>query len=229
MSLVEDVRRLAVRRNPRGKDLNPVRKNFRPLFLKWDRARYQEPGVLRILRRARLAIRANHRREPSRIVEISLFPAPRIWCGVELFPGADRYVARPLVVRDRMRRVSFVGDASPIGPGVHDLLGIRVALEQESSLMTDLRDGSVPALVPHHGRKGVFAGLELRSDVDGFVAPMKQVAARGAYRDLLAIDEELIAVIAGNVNYECAGRLPQIEGAAEMVDAVIVRRGAGHR
>ncbi len=56
---------------------------------------------------------------------------------------------------------------------------------------------------------------------------MGQVTAGGSGGDTLAVDEELVAIVGGDLDGEGFGERRQIETVAEMVDAVCVGIGAG--
>jgi hypothetical protein len=86
-------------------------------------------------------------------------------------------------------RVGFVAGAFPLRAGIGYALSGGIALEYESGLERDLSFGRQIAEVPYQGGQGILAGVEIGRDIDGFIAPMEEVAARGSPGGVAAVDE----------------------------------------
>ena len=98
------------------------------------------------------------------------------------------------------------------------------AFEQEGGAVAHLGDGSVDAEVPDRRGDEVVAWLEVGGKVEAFVAPVGEVAARGAVTDALAVDIEDEAVVGADADDVGGGDGRQIEGTAEMEDERFAQR-----
>src|SRR5579884_84356 len=107
-------------------------------------------------------------------------------------------------------------------------MGGIVRLQNKAGFIRDLRYRSVRSVVPNHGRKRVFPGAQMGSEIDGFIAPVKQIAARGAERDGRAVGEKPIAIIAADVYEERRRLFRDLERTPKVIHAVAVRRRSGH-
>ncbi len=85
-------------------------------------------------------------------------------------------------------------------------------MEQKGGAVAELGDGSLGAPVPDEGGELVVAGLEKRGEVDGLVAPVREVGALWAVGDGAAVDEEPVAVVGGVVG----GVSPSLEPALRL-------------
>ena len=73
--------------------------------------------------------------------------------------------------------------------GVHYLFEAAIALNDQAGFVGHLRHGSHFGEVPQDCRQRVLAGYEVRGNIQGLVAPMVQVTARGPGKHPLAIYE----------------------------------------
>ncbi len=196
------------------------------LFHRRDGARHELPGAALPgdggspqLRPFRAPPLGDGRRGPALIREADLLPAPRIPTAVERLSRRRRVVAA----------VAGVPEGLPLAAGVDDRLPLAVPLQQEGRAMAELRDRPFRPPVPDDGRKDVPAGAQLRSQVHGLVAPVHDVRALRPRRHLLAVHEEPIAVVAGDVDGEPLRSGLEVEGTPEVEDAVSVARNVGSR
>ena len=157
---------------------------------------------------------------PRGIVEIGRLPSPRIGGGVHTVAGTRGPIPADGAAGDDDGSVGFIAGALPRGAGIGNAFGVAVALQDEGGLEGDLGFRRMLAEVPHHGGEQVFPGLQEACDVDGFVAPMEEVSAGRSPRGALAVDEQLIPVVTAGVHEEALGPGGQVEGLAEVVDAV---------
>ncbi len=107
----------------------------------------------------------------------------------------------------------------PVCPGIHRGLFLCVALHEEAGAVAHLGNGSFLAEVPHHGSQDVRAGVEQRGQVDGFKAPVEEVAARRTLACVLPVDVKDKAVIGAYVDPVVGGHAGQGQLAAEVEDA----------
>ena len=154
-----------------------------------DRTWDEEPRGGRIDRIARRAVTSHGDGSPGRIFVVRPFPSPEVAAGIHLLARRNRDVAVDLIHGDGDGLVGRVLNAGPTGAGVGHLLSFRVALEKECSAAGDLRHAAVLAVVPNYRSQDVPPGSQLRSDVQGFIAPVGQVAARGTPHDALSVHE----------------------------------------
>ncbi len=171
---------------------------------------------------------ADHlRRLPRGIVEIPLLPAPRIRRPRHLLRRSGGEVGAHAPGAGVLRRIRRVAHAFPVFPGIGHALGRAVALQQEAGFEGDLRFRRHLAEIPHHGRQHIAPGLEIRGEVDGFIAPVEEIPARRARGHTPAVGEKLVAIVGAGMHHEMFGFCRQIERAAEMVDAVFRGRRTG--
>ena len=94
----------------------------------------------------------------------------------------------------------------PASVGVHDSFRACVPLQKESEAIGNLRDGSVDAILPHRGRDHIVAASEKGREINGFIAPTKEIAACRSFFNSLAVYEEYEAVVRTHVNHEVLRR-----------------------
>ena len=94
----------------------------------------------------------------------------------------------------------------PACVGVHDSFRACVPLQKESEAIGNLRDRSVDAVLPHCGRDHIVTATEKGREINGFVAPTKEIAACRSFSNSLAIYEEREAVVRTQVNHEVLRR-----------------------
>src|SRR5215471_9522405 len=145
--------------------------------------------------------------------------------GSDTITGADDVISANAGVG--RRRIRFVADGAPVGSRVGDALGFAIAFEDESGLQGDLRVRGQIAEVPYHGGEHVAAGDEVGREVDGLVAPVEEITARRAPGGAMAVDEELVPVVAADVDDEAFGPGGDVERAAEAADGVVGGGRAG--
>ena len=88
-------------------------------------------------------------------------------------------------------------------------------------------DGSVDAEVPDGGGDEVFTWPEQGSEVKELVAPMSEVAARGAVADTMAVDVKDEAVVGADADDIGGGNGGQFEGVTKMENDGVAQRGGG--
>ena len=153
-------------------------------------------------------------------------PGPVDFAAVHGFSGTGCVVTLHLRVVESA--AGFVADL----PGVSGVDGgvLRVfGREEEGGLGAHLGDGCGGAEVPDDGCDVVRAGVEVVGEVEGFVAPVVDVAEGWTGADALAVDVEFEAGVGADVNDEVRGDCGEREGFAEVDDVVVagwaVRRG----
>lgn len=199
------------------------RQTLRLLLHHRDGTRRQEPAAGRVDRVARRAAPPGLHRLPGRVVIVRLLPSPRVAAAVHFLARRNRHVAVHLIPRNRNRLVRFVLDANPSRTGVHHFFSRRVTLQQEAGPVGYLGHGSVPAVVPHHGRQSVLAGPQEARDVHRFVAPVEQIPSGRPPGNPLPVHEELVPVVGRHMNQERRRLGIQLERPAEMIHAVTER------
>ena len=188
-----------------------------------DVARGQNPVAFAVTGRAvGFTGRKAGGRIPFRIVEADGFPSPRVFRAVDSVVAADVAGFRTV----EQRREGFVSQDEPATVGVDIVFDGRIALYDQTGLPADLRSGATGSQVPYRDGQHVLARSQQRSDVDRFVIPAVQIAARRAPARFLSVDQQPVAVIGRDVDNEPLRFFRQVETFAEAVDAVIVRRKA---
>src|ERR1019366_4579312 len=94
----------------------------------------------------------------------------------------------------------------------------RFALEEKCGAVADLGDGGVDAKVPHCGSDEVGPGVKEGSQVEAFIAPVSEVAARRSVAYALSVDKQNKAVIGADADRIGGGDGREIKGTAEMED-----------
>jgi len=167
---------------------------------------------------------------PGEVVEIGGVPVPGVAGGVEAFAGADGVVAGQLVGGNGDGLIGGVCEEKPFGAGVDEgVVGGEFGLEEEGGALGPLAEGGVFTVVPDDGGEDVAAGAEVGAEIDGLVAPVVEVAAGGSGAETMAVAEEFVAAVAGDVDEEGGREAFELEGAAEVVDAEALGGGAGGR
>jgi len=110
----------------------------------------------------------------------------------------------------------------PIFVGVEKIVIWIIGLQEEGGSQRHLCERDKLAEIPNDGCDGVFAFNEVGSDIDGLETPVHKVAASRPTADALAVDEEAIAVVGGNMDDEFIGYGIEVKGPAEMVHAEIL-------
>jgi len=85
---------------------------------------------------------------------------------------------------------------------VHDSFRACVPLQKESEAIGNLRDRSVDAVLPYRGRDHIVTTTKKGREINGFIAPTKEIAACRSFSNALAICEEHEAVVRTQVNHE---------------------------
>ena len=112
-------------------------------------------------------------------------------------------------------------------PGVYDLFRAAVTLNDEPGFVHYLRLRRQFREVPHHGGQNISPGCQVRSDVQGLVTPVVQIAARGTLQHAFAIHEELIAVVAAHMDHKALRNGVQCDSLAEMKNPKLPLRPVG--
>lgn len=110
----------------------------------------------------------------------------------------------------------------PLIARVHGL-HLRVALHKKARAVAHLGDRRHFAEIPYGGSENISPGLEIRSEVDGFEAPVEQVPAGRAFGRVFAVHVQKRSIIGGDVNPEMSRHVRERQLAAEIEDA----RGSG--
>ena len=169
---------------------------------------------------------SHQRRRPIGVVKFPAFPPP--WVLRAGHPVAWPHYEIGAHLAGRRRRIRFVARAFPVRARVHHALSRGISIHQESGCESHLGFRSQFAEVPHHRGKHVLAGLQVGRRVHRFVPPVEQVAARRSPGYPASVHEQLIAVVAADVDHEPLRLGRQLEGPAEMVHTVLRGRSARH-
>ncbi len=200
--------------------------SLRPLFDGRNGPLHQHPSRVDIAGFASGRRAQHHRGRPAGVVKLPGFPTPWVLRACHAVARSHHVISVQLA--GQHWRVGFVARALPVCAGVHDGLSRSISVHQESGFESHLGLRSQVAEVPHHRGKHVSAGLEVGRRVHRFVSPVEQVAARRPPSYPTPVHEQLIAVVAADMDHEALRLGRQFEGPAEMVDTVISGRSARH-
>src|SRR5205085_5575756 len=149
-------------------------------------------------------------------IVIRLLPAPGIEIRIEFLICSQSIIAGVLFGWKRLRRIGLILNASPRAVRIHGCIFGPIGLKYETSLVCDLRNPFVRAVIPNHGPKCILTRAQFTCDIDGLIAPMRQVAARRTPRHALAIYVEFVPVVPRNMNDKMLRLVWQIETAPKM-------------
>ena len=96
------------------------------------------------------------------------------------------------------------------------LFSRRIAFHQKGGPLTDLRYRRIDAKVPHRGRQRIRASLEQRRQIESFVSPVRQIAARRTIPDTLPVQIQHEPVVRAHVNYKVLGNHLQFQRLLKM-------------
>jgi len=162
----------------------------------------------------------------SRSRQTPCLPNPMDAAGLP--PGRPAHHEIGAHLAGRRRRIGFVARAFPGRARVHHALSRVSPSTRNPVAKSRLGFRSQFAEVPHHRGKHVLAGLQEGRRVHRFVPPVEQVAARRSPGYPASVHEQLIAVVAADVDHEPLRGGRQLEGPAEMVHTVLRGRSARH-
>ena len=140
-------------------------------------------------------------RRPAGIVVAGLFPTPRVAVSVH-----DKARFHVLQVDERRGQRAVV-TAFPRRVGINRAFAFRFALDDQPGAQRNLRPARPPSVIPYGRGDDVVALFQVRRDVQRFVAPVLQRAARRSAVHAAAVDEQLVTGIGRDVDDE-TGRNP---------------------
>jgi hypothetical protein len=109
-------------------------------------------------------------------------------------------------------------------PGVDHRFCFAFPLHQESGTRAELRRRAILTKVPYERRDDVVPRMQLPGDVDSFVPPVHQVAARRSIRDFHFVDEQAITVVGRYAHDKPIRSRDEFEILTEMINACLLSR-----
>ena len=117
----------------------------------------------------------------------------------------------------------------PGGIRVHDRFALGVTFHEEREAVGDLGERCANSKLPDCGRDQIVSCVQKRREIQSFISPVSQIAARWSFTGALTVDEELEAIIGADENNEVSGFGVQMKGSAKMENTRLAERRRGMR
>ena len=164
---------------------------------------------------------------PGRTSSRRRIPLPVVARAVDLLTPTGGHVLPEAVGDARQRALTGLDLDQPALRRADRADSARLALQQKSGAVADLRQRPIDAEVPHRCRDEVLAGLEQRRQIEALIAPMGKVAAGRTVAHSMTVDVEDEAVVGADTHRIARGHSGQGYRAAEVQHQWLPQRRSG--